>query len=140
MLFGALMTAVFSLAFGFCKSLAAAVAVRFLGGALGGTTPVCKTYIGETTTEENQAKAFGVIAFLYGFGAVVAPAFGGFLSYPARTMPSVFGDTLFERCVAGGPRPTPRAPPAAGRDADLTIPTARRAGDPPGTPSASRCC
>ena len=42
-------------------------------------------------------KAFGVIAFLYGFGAVVAPAFGGYLSYPARTMPSAFNGTMFEQ-------------------------------------------
>ena len=56
MLFGAAMTAVFSFAFGFCTSLSAAVIVRFAGGALGGTSPVCKTYIGEVTTEENQAK------------------------------------------------------------------------------------
>lgn len=85
-----------ALFFGFSPNLTLAVLARFFGGALNGNSGVCKTYLGEVTDKTNQAKAFSGFAFLYGFGSMLAPSFGGYLSEPAITFPSLFKGTIFD--------------------------------------------
>lgn len=71
------------------KSLALASFARFLGGALNGAVPACKTYVGEITDATNSGLAMTIITASYGAGLVIGPALGGFLSSPADKYPAL---------------------------------------------------
>jgi hypothetical protein len=67
-------------------------------GALNGNVGVAKSYLGEITDSTNQALGFSALSFSWGFGAIVAPVIGGFLSRPADRYPGTFSrDGLFGR-------------------------------------------
>ena len=71
-------------------------AARIVDGFFCGNIGVTKTYLGELVDKENEAFAFSVLAFCFSWGQIIGGALGGYLAEPARTWPSVFGQTLFD--------------------------------------------
>ena len=52
-------------------------AARIVDGLSGGNITTARAYIADVTTEENRAKAFGVLGAAFGLGFIVGPALGG---------------------------------------------------------------
>jgi MFS family permease len=76
-LLGASLTAACFVAFGFCKTLAQAIAVQALMGLVNGNQGVISTCLGEITDRSNQSKAFVYLPVVYGIGGITGPALGG---------------------------------------------------------------
>ncbi|RHZ81069.1 hypothetical protein Glove_124g17 [Diversispora epigaea] len=81
--------------FGLSRSLIWAIITRSSCGILNGNIGVAKSMLGEITDKTNQAKAFSIFGFCWGFGTIIGPMIGGFLSNPAEQFPSIFGDWTF---------------------------------------------
>ncbi|KAL0487328.1 peptide/nitrate transporter [Acrasis kona] len=90
LLAGMLGSIITSAAFGFSVNLYMAIATRTLFGLLNGNLGVFKTYIGEVSNKRNQSKAFSVLGVAGGFGNILGPIIGGFLSRPVYYYPSMF--------------------------------------------------
>jgi len=88
---GTLCTAVLFVAFGFCRSLRAAIIVQAVIGLLNGNQGVVSTVLGEITDKSNQSSAFSFLPVLYSLGSIVGPIIGGLLAEPAQKWPGVFG-------------------------------------------------
>lgn len=112
------------LGLGFAGSYPAAIAARFVGGILNGTTGALKTTIAESYTEQQQAQVrrrrcralgqatvsgnactpgrivqvLGYLSFGWGAGTIIGPAAGGFLAQPCDSFPHAFGSA----CAPGG--------------------------------------
>lgn len=76
-LLGASLTAGCFLAFGFCRTLAQAIAVQALMGLVNGNQGVISTCLGEITDRSNQSKAFVYLPVVYGIGGITGPVLGG---------------------------------------------------------------
>ena len=96
LLWGLMGTAVSSLCFGFSPTFWLAVFSRFMWGVLNGNIGVAKTYLAEISDDTNLSKGMAYFGVIGSIGRVVGPIIGGLLSYPAKTMPIVFGGTVFE--------------------------------------------
>ena len=83
------------LAFGLSRSLVWAILSRALCGALNGNIAVAKTVLGEITDSSNRAFGFSVFGFTWGIGMVMGPAIGGFLAFPSKYLPVLFGGCTF---------------------------------------------
>lgn len=83
------------LTFGVSKTLTWAILSRCLCGALNGNVAVAKTVLGEITDSTNRAYGFSLFGFTWAIGMVIGPTLGGFLSFPATTMPALFGQNEF---------------------------------------------
>ena len=57
-------------------SLAMLFAARIVDGLSGGNITTARAYIADVTTEENRAKAFGLLGAAFGLGFIVGPALG----------------------------------------------------------------
>ena len=93
LLVGLLGTAVTMSLFGVARSFGAALAARFLTGALNGNVAIAKTYMGEITDKSTIARGFALLAFCWGFGTIVAPTIGGYLADPADKYAALAGVT-----------------------------------------------
>ncbi|RKP34344.1 major facilitator superfamily domain-containing protein, partial [Dimargaris cristalligena] len=93
-LLGVMGTIVCSVLFGMSQSLAWAVTVRALWGALNGNTSTAKTIMAEITDETNQARGFSLLPLCRNLGSIVGPMIGGLLSNPVDNYPSIFGDSV----------------------------------------------
>jgi MFS family permease len=78
---GTLLTAACFAAFGFCRTLAQAIAVQALMGLVNGNQGVVSTCLGEITDRSNQSKAFVYLPVIYGIGGITGPALGGMLVF-----------------------------------------------------------
>lgn len=78
---GTLLTAGCFTAFGFCRTLAQAIAVQALMGLVNGNQGVISTCLGEITDRSNQSKAFVYLPVIYGIGGITGPALGGMLVF-----------------------------------------------------------
>lgn len=76
-LLGASLTAVCFVAFGFCRTLAQAIAVQALMGLVNGNQGVISTCLGEITDKSNQSRAFVYLPVVYGIGGITGPVLGG---------------------------------------------------------------
>ncbi|EME27583.1 Probable peptide/nitrate transporter [Galdieria sulphuraria] len=84
--------------FGLSHTYAQAISIRFLHGMLTGNVTVSKTYLSDITDSTNESAAFGMIGMTFGFGVVMGPLVGGYLSRPAIQYSSIFGrDSFFAR-------------------------------------------
>jgi MFS family permease len=84
--------------FGLSRTYLHAIALRFLHGMLTGNVTVSKTYLSDITDSTNESAAFGMIGMTFGFGVVMGPLVGGYLSRPAIQYPLLFGsDSFFAR-------------------------------------------
>jgi DHA1 family tetracycline resistance protein-like MFS transporter len=68
-------------------SLAMLFAARIVDGLSGGNVTTARAYIADITTEENRAKAFGVLGAAFGLGFIVGPALGAAFSRISYTAP-----------------------------------------------------
>lgn len=68
-------------------SLAMLFAARIVDGLSGGNITTARAYIADITTEENRAKAFGLLGAAFGLGFIVGPALGGAFSHISYTAP-----------------------------------------------------
>ena len=68
-------------------SLAMLFAARIVDGLSGGNITTARAYIADVTTEENRARAYGVLGAAFGLGFIVGPALGGLFSHISYTAP-----------------------------------------------------
>ena len=69
------------------QSLAMLFAARIVDGLSGGSIATARAYIADITTEENRARAFGILGAAFGLGFIVGPALGGLFSHISYTAP-----------------------------------------------------
>src|SRR5262245_66656620 len=69
------------------NSLFMLFAARIVDGLSGGNITTARAYIADITTEENRAKAFGVLGAAFGLGFIVGPALGALFSHISYTAP-----------------------------------------------------
>ncbi len=62
-------------------------AARIVDGLSGGNITTSRAYIADITTEENRAKAFGLLGAAFGLGFIVGPALGAAFSHISYTAP-----------------------------------------------------
>lgn len=63
-------------------------AARIIDGLSGGNISTARAYIGDVTSPEDRARAFGLIGAAFGLGFVFGPAMGGALSRVGYTAPA----------------------------------------------------
>ena len=68
-------------------SLAMLFAARIVDGLSGGNITTARAYIGDITTDENRAKAFGVLGAAFGLGFIIGPALGGLFAHISYAAP-----------------------------------------------------
>ena len=69
------------------NSLFMLFAARIVDGLSGGNITTARAYIADITTEENRAKAFGVLGAAFGLGFIVGPGLGAAFSHISYTAP-----------------------------------------------------
>jgi predicted MFS family arabinose efflux permease len=62
-------------------------AARIVDGLSGGNITTARAYIADITTQENRARAFGLLGAAFGLGFIVGPALGGLFSHISYTAP-----------------------------------------------------
>src|SRR4029078_1388350 len=62
-------------------------AARIVDGLSGGNITTARAYIADITTEDNRAKAFGILGAAFGLGFIVGPGLGAALSHISYTAP-----------------------------------------------------
>jgi DHA1 family tetracycline resistance protein-like MFS transporter len=68
-------------------SLPMLFAARIVDGLSGGNITTARAYVADITTEENRARAFGVLGAAFGLGFIVGPALGALFSHISYTAP-----------------------------------------------------
>jgi DHA1 family tetracycline resistance protein-like MFS transporter len=69
------------------NSLFMLFAARIVDGLSGGNITTARAYIADVSTEENRAKAFGLLGAAFGLGFIVGPALGAAFSHISYTAP-----------------------------------------------------
>jgi MFS family permease len=69
-------------------------AARILDGLTGGNISVAQAIVSDTSTSKDRAKRFGILSSAFGFGFVIGPAIGGFLSKYGIQVPFFFAAAL----------------------------------------------
>jgi DHA1 family tetracycline resistance protein-like MFS transporter len=69
------------------KSLLLLFIARIVDGLSGGNISTARAYIADTTTDEQRAKAYGVLGAAFGLGFIIGPALSGMLSPISYTAP-----------------------------------------------------
>jgi DHA1 family tetracycline resistance protein-like MFS transporter len=68
-------------------SLSMLFAARIVDGLSGGNITTARAYIADITTDENRAKAYGMLGAAFGLGFIVGPALGAAFSRMSYTAP-----------------------------------------------------
>ncbi len=68
-------------------NLATLFAARIVDGLSGGNISTARAYIADVTTEDNRAKAFGMLGAAFGLGFIIGPALGAAFSHISYTAP-----------------------------------------------------
>ncbi len=71
LILGCIGTLVSCITFAFSVNFPMALTARFLNGALNGNLGIAKAYMGQVSTKETQARAFGYIGLMWGSGSVI---------------------------------------------------------------------
>jgi DHA1 family tetracycline resistance protein-like MFS transporter len=87
LIFSLLGTVVSFVMLALAQSLAMLFAARIVDGLSGGNITTARAYIADITTEDNRAKAFGVLGAAFGLGFIVGPALGAAFSNISYTAP-----------------------------------------------------
>jgi DHA1 family tetracycline resistance protein-like MFS transporter len=87
LIFSLLGTVVSFVMLAMASSLAMLFAARIVDGLSGGNITTARAYIADITTEENRARAFGVLGAAFGLGFIVGPALGAAFSRISYTAP-----------------------------------------------------
>jgi len=92
-LMGLTSTMLFSLMFGFFKTLASLLTARAFLGLMNGNVGIIRTMVAEMVPEKSlQPRAFSVMPLVWTIGSIFGPAFGGALANPAVKHPEIFGN------------------------------------------------
>ena len=94
------------LALAFAPGIAAAFAIRFLGGVASGNNSVVQSYLADVTHESERSGRMAWVSATYNVGFIIGPAVGGWLADPAAgsagfRLPLFVAATLSALCVAG---------------------------------------
>ncbi len=87
LIFSLLGTVVSFVMLALAQSLAMLFAARIVDGLSGGNITTARAYIADITTEEDRAKAFGVLGAAFGLGFIVGPGLGAAFSHISYTAP-----------------------------------------------------
>jgi MFS transporter, DHA1 family, tetracycline resistance protein len=68
-------------------SLLMLFAARIVDGLSGGNITTARAYIGDIATEENRARAFGMLGAAFGLGFIIGPGLGGLFARISYTAP-----------------------------------------------------
>ncbi len=68
-------------------SLAMLFAARIVDGLSGGNISTARAYIGDISTDENRARAFGFLGAAFGLGFIIGPGLGGLFARISYTAP-----------------------------------------------------
>jgi MFS transporter, DHA1 family, tetracycline resistance protein len=68
-------------------SLLVLFVARIIDGITGGSITTARAYIADVTTEENRARAFGLLGVAFGLGFIVGPALGAAFAHISYTAP-----------------------------------------------------
>src|SRR5678810_1093612 len=79
---------------GLAKTITMLFIGRILDGITGGNISTAQAYMADITTEENRAKAMGLIGAAFGLGFIFGPAIGGILSRWGIHVPFFFAAAL----------------------------------------------
>ena len=69
------------------QSLVMLFAARIVDGLSGGNITTARAYIADVTTQEDRARAFGMLGAAFGLGFILGPALGAAFSYISYTAP-----------------------------------------------------
>lgn len=95
-LLGLTFTMIFSLMFGFSRTLTSLIVARAFQGLMNGNVGIIRTMVAEMVPEkELQPRAFSVMPLVWTIGSIFGPAFGGALANPAEKHPTIFGGSEF---------------------------------------------
>jgi DHA1 family tetracycline resistance protein-like MFS transporter len=87
LIFSLLGTAVSFVMLALAQSLAMLFVARIVDGLSGGNITTARAYIADISTEENRARAYGVLGAGFGLGFIVGPALGALFSRISYTAP-----------------------------------------------------
>ncbi len=87
-------TAVAALITGLSTTLWMVFIGRMFDGVTGGNISTAQAYIADVTTKENRAKGMGLVGAAFGFGFVLGPIIGGFMSQFGTHVPFFFVSAL----------------------------------------------
>jgi MFS transporter, DHA1 family, tetracycline resistance protein len=87
LIFSLLGTVVSFVMLALANSLAILFVARVVDGLSGGNITTARAYIADVSTEENRAKAFGLLGAAFGLGFIVGPALGAAFSHISYTAP-----------------------------------------------------
>jgi multidrug resistance protein len=94
LLFSIFGTGVSLIMFGLAQTVWQLFLARIIDGITGGNISVAQAVIADTTSGKERAKAFGMIGASFGFGFLLGPAIGGFLSTYGLSVPFIFSGIL----------------------------------------------
>jgi len=80
-------TSAFTLCFGFSFNIYWAISFRFLVGTFNGIIGTTKAILGDVSDDSNQGVGCALLSAGWGFGLLVGPAIGGYLSEPTKKYP-----------------------------------------------------
>lgn len=87
LIFSLLGTVVSFVMLALAQSLTMLFAARIVDGLSGGNITTARAYIADITTEENRARAFGILGAAFGLGFIIGPALGGLFAHISYTAP-----------------------------------------------------
>src|SRR5262245_11975571 len=87
LIFSLLGTVVSFVMLALAHSLTMLFAARVVDGLSGGNITTARAYIGDVTTDENRARAFGMLGAAFGLGFIVGPGLSGLFAHISYTAP-----------------------------------------------------
>ncbi|PPQ77975.1 hypothetical protein CVT25_015442 [Psilocybe cyanescens] len=85
-------SAITCLIFGTATTLQQAICIRLLQGIFAGAVGVARGCVSFVTDPSNEGRAYAILGFCWGFGAVAGAIIGGSFERPAAKWPEIFGD------------------------------------------------
>lgn len=87
LIFSLLGTVVSFVMLALAHSLLMLFAARIVDGLSGGNITTARAYIGDIATEDNRARAFGMLGAAFGLGFIIGPGLGGLFARISYTAP-----------------------------------------------------
>ena len=88
LIFSQLSTFLSFIILGFAGSLKMIFLSRIVDGLLGSNFTIAQAYLSDISTKEQRSRIFGLSGMAFGFGFLVGPAIGGFLSQFSYSIPA----------------------------------------------------